>query len=404
MLGCDWTSSVAIADVDGDGNADIIDVGYCGGKLVFEHDCLDEKLNQPRSCSPLAFEAQRDRIWRGMGDGRFEDASGLWLGPHEPGRGLGLVVGQLDATAGLDIYIANDMTANHYWSISTETDHERFQLSEQAMLRGLAVNERSVSQASMGIAASDADNDGDLDFLLTHFSDDYNTLYEQIGSGLWADRSRKAGLVEPSLSMLGYGTQWLDCDNDGTVELFVANGDIDDFSHVGRRFKQPAQIFLRLPEGHFVELPIHSMGNYFLRDHLGRAVVTLDANRDGSTDLLITHLFEPVSLLINKTVADSKSVRFFLRAYDAHRDAIGCRVTVKFGPQTQTQFLLAGNGFQCSNERVLTFGVGKANQVDRVVVDWPNGDQNTYSGILSGNDYLLIQGTLEAFDLGPHDE
>jgi hypothetical protein len=134
-----------------------------------------------------------------------------------------VVVGELDQDRGLDIYVANDMTANHFWSNTANTAD--FALAEQAAVRGLAVNERSLSQASMGIAAGDADSDGDIDFLLTHFSGDYNTYYEQVGAGMWADRSSRVGLAAPSDRMLGYGTQWIDADNDGSLELLVANGE-----------------------------------------------------------------------------------------------------------------------------------------------------------------------------------
>ena len=217
-----------------------------------------------------------DRVWRGVADGSYVDVTADWLSGHESGRGLGIVVGALDDRSGVDVYVANDMTANHYWSRSeraqnvadaagnepfdddsgkltigsdSSMNRPEFKLTEQASVRGLAVNERSLSQASMGIAAGDADQDGDLDFLLTHFSGDYNTFYEQIASGMWADRSKRVGMIEPSQAMLGYGTQWIDADSDGTSELVVANGDIDDFTHRSRLYQQPAQLFQRQEGG-----------------------------------------------------------------------------------------------------------------------------------------------------------
>jgi len=399
LTGNDWTTSVAIADVDGDAVADIVEVHYCGGDYVLEHDCIDQELNEPRSCSPLAFPAQPDRIWRGLGDGAFVDASDSWMGSHEPGRGLGLIVGQLDATPGIDLYIANDMTANHYWTIDPTTTEDDFRLSQQATLRGLAVNERSLSQASMGIAAGDADRDGDIDFLVTHFTDDYNTFYEQLSGGLWADRTRRVNLEAPSMAMLGYGTQWLDFDNDGLPELFVANGNIDDFSHLGRTYQQPAQVFTRSATGKYVEQPATELGDYFARDHLGRAAVTLDANRDGKVDLLVTHLMEPVSLLINQSQLAGRSIRFSLRGTTSNRDAIGSRVTVQVGEQTMTGFSLAGDGYQCSSERRIVIGVGAADQINRVSIQWPTGENSEFASLATNNDYLIIEGETDAFPL-----
>ncbi len=229
LTGDGWTTSVAIADIDGDGHADLFEVGYCGGEKPYRQECIDQQLGEPRSCAPLAFDPEQDRVWRGGGDGTFTDVTAIWLTDQKPGRGFGVVIGNLDHQDGLDIYVANDMTENHYWSPDSKASP--FRLVEQATIRGLAFNERSRSQASMGIAAGDADADGDIDFLLTHFSGDHNTYYEQVSPGMWADRSSRVGLAAPSQRMLGYGTQWIDVDNDGMPELFVANGDIDDFSY-----------------------------------------------------------------------------------------------------------------------------------------------------------------------------
>ncbi|MDA9857375.1 FG-GAP-like repeat-containing protein [Rubripirellula sp.] len=399
LSGVLWTTSTAMVDIDGDGNADIYEVGYCAGDRPFEQPCIDDELQEPRSCSPGAFDAQRDRIWRGTDHGTFVEVTNQWLGKHESGRGFGIILGHLDRNSGLDIFVANDMTANHLWCAAPNDD--RFQLSEQATLRGLALNERSLSQASMGIAAGDPDKDGDIDFLVTHFSGDYNTYYEQVGDALWADKSQRVGLAEPSDRMLGYGTQWIDSDNDGTLELFIANGDIDDFTHQDRLFRQPAQFFRRRTDGRWIESDGAKLGDYFTKPRLGRSVATLDANRDGQTDLLVTHLFEPVSLLINETVTDNGQVRFFLRATSSHPDAIGSEVKLLIDKTEQRQQLLAGNGFQCANEQCVSFGVGAADKAEKLVVKWPSGAIEAFGSVETGRDYLLVEGTGTAFAQNP---
>ncbi len=399
LSGKDWTTSATIADIDGDGHADLFQVGYCSDEKPFQQECIDAELQQPRSCSPLAFDAQRDRVWRGRGDGTFADATDTWLGQHDWGRGFGIVVGALDQDRGLDIYVANDMTANHFWS--RDTSAAEFGLSEQATVRGLAFNQRSLSQASMGIAAGDADSDGDIDFLLTHFSGDYNTYYEQVSPGMWADRSNRVGLAAPSDRMLGYGTQWIDADNDGSPELLIANGDIDDFTHKKRFFRQPVQFFDRRNDGRWIELERGPLGDYFSKDRLARAVVTLDADRDGRSDLLVTHLFDPIALLINQTQTNSKQIRFFVHGRRSHRDAIGTKITINTRGQTIAGQLLAGDGYQCSQERCIKFGLGDAKRVDSAMVVWPDGSSNAFKTLPAGKDYLLIEGSQHAFALTP---
>ncbi|WP_182868191.1 FG-GAP-like repeat-containing protein [Rhodopirellula sp. JC639] len=387
--GSRWTTSVAIADLNGDGQADIYEVGYCRGEQPMTLECIDPSIDQPRSCNPIAFDAEPDRIWAGNGDGTFDDATD-WLGPHEPGRGFALVVGDLDGRGGLETYVANDMTANHFWA--NRDGGNALGLSEQAGIRGLAFNRRSAAQASMGIAAADADRDGDIDFLLTHFVDDHNTYYRQDSPGIWSDESQVAGFAESSQSMLAYGTQWIDVDNDGSLEVFIANGDIDDFRFQGRAFRQRAQLLEQVTHGRWQVTPADRLGDYFRVDKLGRAVATLDANRDGRCDLIVTHLFDPVALLVNQTETADRQTRFFLRARSTHRDAIGTRIRFTTSKGTFEQSLLAGNGFQCVNEACVAFGTGDVATLRNVRVTWPDGINESLGELAGGTDYLVTQG------------
>ncbi len=392
--GTGWTTSVAIADLNDDGHADIYEVGYCRGEKPLTHKC---NLPSIRSCNPMAFDAQPDRIWAGNGDGTFSDRA-RWLGPHQVGRGFALVIGDLDRHSGLETYVANDMTANHYWA--RPADASEFGLSEQATIRGLAFNRQSNAQASMGIAAADADNDGDIDFLLTHFVDEYNTYYQQSRDGIWSDESHVAGFADSSKPMLAYGTQWIDVDNDGSLEVFIANGDIDDFQSQGRSYRQPAQLLKQVTPSRWQAMRANQLGDYFAKDRLARAVATLDANRDGRSDLIVTHLFDPVALLINRSETSGKQTRFFLRARSTHRDAIGARIRFTSDKQMFEQQLLAGNGFHCVNEPCIVFGVPEAENLEEVQVIWPRGTNESLGNLAAGGDYLVIEG-LGASALGP---
>ncbi|MCP4889999.1 MAG: hypothetical protein GY904_25770 [Planctomycetaceae bacterium] len=383
-----WTTSVAMADLNDDGNIDIFEAGYCRGEEPLTQTCPVPSIGEPRSCNPVAFPAEPDQLWLGQADGSFRNETER-LATHKPGRGFALVIGDFDQQGGLETYVANDMTGNHFWNGSQVG--ERFEWTEQAAVRGLAFNGRSIAQASMGIAAADADKDGDIDFFLTHFAEDHNTYYQQTSAGLWSDKSHVAGFAEPSLPMLAYGTQWIDVDNDGNLEVFIANGDIDDFQFQGRSFRQKPQLMAQATAGQWGSVTSNELGKYFSERRLSRAVTVLDANRDGKSDLLVTHLFDPVALLINRTDPTGQQTRFFLRATSTHRDAVGTRIRSKMDGQAVEQQLLAGHGFQCSNEACLAFGGLQAKHLDEVEVLWPSGKTESLGSLRAGYDYLVIE-------------
>tara|TARA_R110002073_G_scaffold7245_6_gene41357 strand:- start:7580 stop:10582 length:3003 start_codon:yes stop_codon:yes gene_type:complete len=396
-----WTTSVAIADLTGDGLADLFEVQYCAGEAPYTKQCPSSTdKDRIGSCSPLLFAAEPDRVWQGAANGRFSETTDRWLGQVSPGRGLGLAVGQFDEHEGMDLYVANDMSANQFWS-SAHHDGE-FRFTDLAVLRGLAVSGASKAQASMGIAAGDPDNDGDIDFFLTHFAREHNTFYQQEAAGIWSDRSHRLGLGESSMNVMGFGTEWADFDNNGTVELIITNGHVNDVKEddpYGIALAMPPQIYHRDPGGIWKELVNKELGEYFSNPHVGRALLTLDANRDGRVDSLITHLFEPVSLLINHTESTGTSQGIVLVATIGQRDAIGAVVTLEVGGQKRTVQLLAGDGYMCSNQRQLLIGMGTATEIQNVQVDWPSGNHESFGNILIGEDILLVEGSEEPFQI-----
>lgn len=397
ISGQSWTTSVAIADIDGDSIADLFEVNYVGGDDVISRRCFQDDLKTHRSCGPLVFPAAPDRVWQGSERMEFSDRSSQWLtSPDqsvEAGRGLGLVVGRLDPEPGMDLYIANDMSANHFWSHGSSTEGE-FRLEEQGAVRGLAFDKRSLSQASMGIAAGDADNDGDIDFYLTHFTKEYNTLYLQEHPGLWVDRTEESGLADPSEPMLAYGTQWIDVDNDGTGELIVANGNVDDFTHNGLAYRMPMQLFVRGNDGRYSELPANEISDNFAARRLSRALVTADIDGDRRVDALVTHLFDPVSLFVNQSPIANENASLVVQLVGtrSHRDAVGASATLEAGGKRWTRHLTAGDGYQCSNQRQLHFGLGTNAEPVAVTVHWPDGSSQQFTGLRSANSYLLVQG------------
>jgi thioredoxin-like negative regulator of GroEL len=390
-----WTTSAALADLNGDAVLDIFEVNYCAGDEPYKKQCHGEF--GATTCSPMTFEAEPDRVWRGSPEGTFVDVSDEWMTETAPGRGLGLVVGQLDEQPGLDVVVSNDMTVNHLWSPRSAEDE--FRLVDVGTARGIATSGKSQSQASMGIAAGDADGDGDLDLLMTHFSNEYNTYYEQTSPGFWSDRSYPCGFVESSLKLLGFGTQWIDFDNNGDDELIITNGHIDQLGLKDVGYHMHAQVYARTSKGRWEELDRSGLGEYFQKDHLGRALVRVDANRDGLCDVAISHLGKPAALLINRTMDSGQAITLHLVATASPRDAIGARVTAMVGNRKVTEHLTGGDGYMASNERKLHVSCGSSGPAENVTVHWPSGKVETLGSLASGREFLVVEGTGKAFEV-----
>lgn len=386
-----WSSSAAIADLNRDGLSDVVVVNYCDGLEPVTTRCTNEATGVTKSCAPLHFPACPDAFYEGLPDGGYENATEKWnASPSILGRGLGISIGQLDDEGGLDVYISNDMTNNHYYST---TDPDDPSLVESALVRGLAYDDRSVAQASMGIATADIDQDGDLDLYLTHFENEYNTLYQQQSAGSWQDRTATEHLAAETRPMVGFGTEAVDFDNDGQLELVVTNGHVhfpteaDDSD-----YKQPMQIFRRQSSGGFVAFSGLAGETYLSSQHVGRALWTLDVDRDGRLDLAVTHQTEPVALLVNQTETENHWIAFQLIGRSQQRDPIGSVIRIKSGIQSWTAALTAGSGYLTSNEPLIRFGLGSTDTPISAEIRWPNGQVQVIEDLVTDAVWQIVEG------------
>lgn len=377
LAGDDWTTSCVLADLDGDGLCDIYDVNYVMGADVFDRVCSLPD-GSPAMCMPYDFEGQPDRLWLNAGDGRFDDASSaLPRGQH--GKGLGAAMWNPSGGDGPALLVANDTTPNHFL-VPERTEDGEFYLSDRAVEFGLAFNGEGKATGCMGIAVGDANDDGRQDVFITNFLSEPNTLYVSRAEGTYEDRTREAALHYPSLDVLGFGTQFLDADLDGRLELFVANGHIDDLRAQGKPYEMPPQLFRRAGRG-FEEVPAAELGSYFQSRWLGRSVVRLDWNRDGKEDLAVGHLAADSALLTNTTPDAGRSLSLRLIAGGSSRDAVGTEVRARVGDRTIVRQLTAGDGYEASNERIVVIGVGAAERIDEVVIRWPSGAVQRFGGV-----------------------
>ena len=371
-----WTTSALVADLNGDGLPDLFDVNYLSGDEVYDKLCGAEVK---RACAPSTFAGEQDEIFLNNGDGTFTNATEATELKGHRGKGLGVVAADFDGTGRLNVFVANDGIANDYYV--PEGEGNSLRLRESAQERGLAFDYDSRGQACMGVAVDDYNGNETLDLFVTNYFEDSNTLYEMAEAGnLFEDKTRERKLRTPSFSFLGFGTQFLDADLDGRPDIVLTNGHIDDFTHENKPFRMRPQFYANVGD-EFVEIKPPADSVYMNKQQLGRGLARIDFNRDGRCDFAVTHLDSPAAIAKNTTQTDANWVTLRLVGIESSRDAIGTTVTVASKNGSRTMQLTAGDGYQATNERVLNFGLGQADNISRVVVQWPSGVRQTLTRV-----------------------
>jgi tetratricopeptide (TPR) repeat protein len=377
-----WSTSNVLADFNGDGLADIYEVNYLAGDAA--------ELMCRRTCSPTSFDAMQDRLLLNEGDGRFRDVT-QDAGVVAPGgKGLGVLALDLEGTGRLNVVVTNDTEGNFYFVNEGERGGPP-KFTEQAGVRGLAFDRDGLAQACMGVAVGDPDEDGLLDLFVTNFYNEHNVLYQHMPGNFFLDASREKGLAEPSVLTLAFGTEFIDFELDSYPDLVTANGHVDDFSAEGQPYEMRGRLYHNRGNGQFVELP-ETVGAYFQRLVLGRSLATLDWNRDGKEDYVVSHLDVDVALVENQTksVGHYLDIRFV--GTDSERDAIGTHCWVTIGDRTLYQQLVGGNGYHTNNEKHLIFGLGELTQVDELRIRWPGGTEAVFKDVAVDQALCVIEG------------
>ena len=392
IQGTEWTISVLIADLNGDAHPELYDVNYLGGPRVFTEVCYSG--GKPIQCFPPQFPGEFDRLAANQGDGTFLDVSQA-AGVRLPeGKGMGVVAADFDDSRRLSLFITNDTTPNFLLLNETPSPGAAPRFTEQGLIRGVALSDSGKASSCMGIAAGDPNQDGRIDLFVTNFQDEPNDFFVQGEGCLFEDRIRQSRLYDPGFDKEGWGAQFLDADGDGDDDLVVANGHLDDYPHSVGVTKMPTQVFENVGAGQFAEVPATGLGRYFQTPYLGRAVARLDHNRDGRPDFGITHLHTPFGLLSNRSsTANRHFLTVHLRGTVSSRDAIGTKVTIQTATGSQTRQLMAGDGFQAANQRVIFFGLGDHSEVQQLRVDWVSGSSQVSGPFAADQELIWVQGS-----------
>jgi len=384
-----WTTSVAIADLNGDSIPDIYDVTFLSDEDVFDRVCEEDGI--ARSCAPAGFAAADDFIYRGAGNGSFDDISEA-AGIRVPeGDGLGILVADFAANGTPSIFIANDGRANFYFTRNMTTP-DALVFSEDALTCGLALDRDGRAQACMGIASADFDDDGNWDLFVTNFFNESNTIYTQFSGEIFGDSSQQAGIREPSLGMLGFGTQAIDGELDGLEDLMVGNGHVDNFQHKDIPYRMPLEYYRNTGKANFKYVPSTEAGQVFERQMLSRSMAIIDWNRDGLAEVAVSRLDDPAMLLENTTASSGNYLAVQIVGVRSSRDATTARLTASVNGRKIVRQFTAGDGYQASNEKQVIFGLGSETTVSELKIDWPGGQTQTFRDLKTDQTIILREG------------
>lgn len=386
-----WTASAAIGDVNADGLPDVVEVNYLDDPRVFHVPPRNAQGRFTTYRGPESYRAAADRVLYQRPDGSWR-AEPLQE-PADASPGLGVVVTNVDRSGDNEVFIANDTEPNQLWRRADAGEAGAAAgLVDMAKVLGCAYSSQGGSGASMGVAASDFDRNGQLDLHVTNFYHEPVHLYLQSADGAFVDSVVGTGLYADSMSVLGFGTTALDVENDGQMDMAVVNGHIEDLRFRGAPYKMRPQLFRQHGNRFQLADAGESESGYFAKPSIGRGLIRLDWNRDGRVDLVATHHDAPAALLENHGEPIGRWLQVQLVGVESERGAVGGVVTVETDRGRWTQWVTGGDGYSCRDEPWLFFGLGQANEIEAVNVQWPDGSQQRFENVPLGRRVLLIQG------------
>jgi enediyne biosynthesis protein E4 len=386
-----WSTGCAFFDFNRDGYQDLVVVHYVDFDLKQTPRPGDKAQCQwkglPVICGPRGLPAETISLYQNDGHGNFTDVSDqLHITGPKSCYGFTALVSDFDNDGWPDIYVSCDSTPNLYYHNLGGKSFE--QIGAQA---GIAYNEDGREQAGMGVTAGDFDHDGLLDIFKTNFADDTHTLYRNLGANNFDDATIASGLAV-NTKFLGWGTAFLDIDNDGWKDLIVANGHVYpevDSGHTSEKFKQRRLLYWNRGDGQFFDLSGAS-GPGISDEHSSRGLAVGDLDNDGQPEIVIVNMNEPPSLLKNlgPRLGNSLLVRLVT---PSRSDAIGARVTLVSDGRKQIDEVRSGGSFISHNDFRLHFGLGKATSAD-LSVRWTDGRNDHYPGIAAGQIVTIQEG------------
>jgi len=382
-----FSTSALWFDFDRDGLLDLFVCNYV--KWSPEHDVFCSLDGKHKSyCTPEAYRGETCWLFRNRGNGTFEDVTATSGVFDSSSKSLGVAMLDYDQDGWPDLLVANDTQPNKLYR-----NMRNAAFKDVAVDAGIAFSAEGKARAGMGVDAADFDNSGTSGVAITNFDNEMIGLYRALGNGTYEDVAMQASVGPISKNTLGFGCVFLDADLDGILDLLVANGHIDETvrnirGNVG--YAQPPQLFLNGGKRTFRDVAAE-IGDGFSQPKVGRGLAYGDFDRDGDVDILMTTNNGPGFLFRNDQLAGNRSIRFHLVGTTSNRDAIGATVRIFHDGSSQSRLVKGGSSYLSQSELPVTFGLGKRDRIDRVLIQWPNGKIEEYKNLAAGRAYECIE-------------
>ena len=381
-----FSTSALWFDFDRDGLLDLFVCNYV--KWSPGHDVFCSLDGKNKSyCTPEAYRGETCWLFHNLGNGKFEDVtptSGIF---DSSSKSLGVALLDYDEDGWPDLLVANDTQPNKLYR-----NQRNGTFKDVAVEAGIAFSAEGKARAGMGVDVADFNNSGRPGVAITNFDNEMIGLYRASGDGNYVDVATQSGVGLASKDRLGFGCVFLDADLDGWLDLAVVNGHIDDTVRNvrGVGYAQSPQLFLNDGQGKFRDVA-GEIGGGFTQPKVGRGLAYGDFDRDGDLDLLMTTNNGPAYLFRNDQAGGNKSIRIRLIGTKSNRDAIGARVRIFHGETSQSRLVKGGSSYLSQSELPLTFGLGKREKIDRLVIDWPGGATEEHKNLAAGRAYECVE-------------
>jgi len=385
--GSNWSTGGAFLDYDNDGDLDLYVTNYGQWKIPDDVQVCG-KGDVRTYCIPTSIKPARHILYRNNGNLTFTEVTEASGVARTDGRGFGVVAADLNGDGRIDLYVANDMCPNFVFL--NRGDGTFKDVTESS---GAGYDAHGKTHAGMGVDAEDVDGDGRPDLFVTNYWNEPNSLYMNLGDGMFEDRTPTSGMSTDSTPWVGWGCALTDLDNDGWPDCFVSNGHVDNNLELlgyNSPYAQPPLLHRNL-EGRRFRLATRDAGPYFDEDHVGRGVAVGDLDEDGDIDIVVNHKDGAPALLRNDTMTPHHWIRLCLVGTVSNRDAVGARVEVGLVGRTLVRQRKGGSSLESSHDPRLLIGLGSEPEARKVTVRWPSGRVSVADHISADISYRVVE-------------